>query len=29
MDSVGAVVCGTDVDEFVQSVNQGQQFALF
>ena len=29
MDSVGAVVCGTGVDEFVQSVNQGQQFALF
>jgi DNA polymerase-3 subunit epsilon len=29
MHSVGAVACGTGIDEFVQSVDQGQQFALF
>jgi DNA polymerase-3 subunit epsilon len=29
MHSVAAVVGGTGVDEFEQSVNQGQQFALF
>jgi len=29
MHSVDTVACGTGVDEFVQSVNQGQQFALF
>lgn len=29
MSSVGAVVCGTGIDEFEQAINQGQQFALF
>ena len=29
MDNVGSVAGGTGIDEFVQSVDQGQQFALF
>lgn len=29
MDNVGSVADGTGIDEFVQSVDQGQQFALF
>ncbi|MBU3705764.1 MAG: DEDDh family exonuclease [Mycobacterium sp.] len=29
MHSVGAVVCGTGVDEFEQAVDRGQQYALF
>jgi len=29
MNSVASVAGGTGIDEFVQSVDQGQQFALF
>ena len=29
MDNVGSVALGTGIDDFVQSVDQGQQFALF
>jgi DNA polymerase III subunit epsilon len=29
MDNVGSVAGGTGIDDFVQSVDQGQQFALF
>lgn len=29
MDNVGSIALGTGIDDFVQSVDQGQQFALF